>query len=481
MTNDIVWKRPLGDNENFFRCRNAVGFYQNFAAVSTFSLDLSKQDRLVYCALRKSILDYHILACNVFRDETTRKSELRPIKRATFGDVYWKEAPPTGKEWYEQFIHRLCCDKLFNLYEESPLFCVILAGERTVGASFEHTPADGVVAPQFLAIFLDNLGYCEDPANQSEYESLYGVAPAEISPETVIFDADVDMQYVRHSLPPPVEMIMDAKHLDYTYGDSDHYSTKAPEHYPQKWPGRFPATMDAKKVMKLVHVGPENFRKLLATCKKNGVTFTAYLACIQALSFNPVYGDKHHTSAMIAVTLRRFLTADAVDEPYRQIVTKENYKMLGNFAHMGLANLFEPVKEFSWELVRKVSNELQQTVKNTRLLNTQKAFSDAADEYDENEVLFSSVLGANKADAIKISNVGAYNFPVYKSNNEELTIDDIMFSQDMAPGASEFVLNVVSCPRGGLNIVLTYFDGDENLESLHGDLEHNLQKYVDAI
>lgn len=476
---DPVIERPLGNNENFFRCRNAVGFYQNFAAIGTYSVDLSKQDKLVYAALRKLILDYHILICNVFRVEEKQNSIFRPIKSAKFGDIYKKEDGSVGgKEWHEAFIRRLCCDKLCSLYEELPLFCLILVGQSTLGAAFEHTPSDGVVAPQFHAIFLDNLAYCADPANQGEFEENYGAIPELVTPDTMIFNSDVDLQYIKNSLPPPVEMIMEAKHLDYTHGDANHYSNTPPVGYPNKWPGRFPASLNAIKVMKLIHLDPDLFCKILATCKANGVTFTSYLACIQALTFNAVYGDDHHTSAMIAVTLRRFLSPEAVDEPNKQIVTKENYKMFGNFAHMGLPHLFEPVKEFSWELVKKVNLELKQTVANRRLLNTQKAFAEAASEYEENKHLFSGIVGANKADAIKISNVGAYNFPVDKHEGQDLTIDDIIFSQDMAPGASDFVLNVVSCPRGGLNIVMTYFEGEDNIEGLHQELESNLQKYA---
>lgn len=474
----IVIERPLGDNENFFRCRNALGFYQNFAAIATYSLDLSSQDTLIYCALRKLILDYHILICNVFKNEPEQNSILRPIKRAMFGDIFRKEDAPGDKLWHEDFIHRLCCHKYFSIYEELPLFCVILAGKSTVGVSFEHTPADGIVAPQFHAIFLDNLGFCANPANRAKYEKLYGLVPSNISPETVLFDAADDLPYIRHSLPPPVEMIMEHKDLDYTHGEANHYSTVTPEGFPEKWPGRFPASLDAVKIMKLINIGPKHLETLLAACKKKGVTITAYLATIQALTLNSVYGDSHYTSAMIALTLRRFLSPDVVDDAYKEIVEDESYRILGNFAHMGLPHLFEPVKEFSWDLVKKVNQELKMTVQNRRLLNTTKGFSDNASGYDENVSLFSSIIGSNKADAVKISNVGAYNFPIYQANGEELTIDNIMFSQDMAPGASEFVLNVVSCPRGGLNIVLSYFKGDDDLENLHCELERNLLRFA---
>lgn len=83
-----------------------------------------------------------------------------------------------------------------------------------------------------------------------------------------------------------------------------------------------------------------------------------------------------------------------------------------------------------------------------------------------------------------MSNLGAYNFPVYEIEGENWTIDDLQFAQDMAPGASEFVVNVVSCPRGGLNIVLSYFEGDtgdeEVLANIHRDFEENIKKYYAA-
>lgn len=481
MTQDIVIERPLGPSENFYRCRNAAGFYQNFAAVGTYSIDLSSKDRVMFCALRKLILDYHILICNLFKNDADRNTILRPIAKATFGDLYVKVNGPTGgRRWYEKFIHDLCCEKLFDIYEELPLFRIVLAGESTLGATFEHTAADGVVAPQFHAIFLDNLSFCGNRSNEKEYEELYGKIPDVIGSDTLIFDAAKDTQFIKHSLPPPVEMFME-NHLDYTFGDDEHYSIATPKNYPKKWPGRFPAKLKANKIMKLVHVGPEHFNPLLAACREKCVTLTAYLATIQALTLNPIYGDMHHTSCMIAVTLRRFLTPDVVEEPYKEIVANEKYRILGNFAHMGLPTLFEPVKEFSWDLVKKVNGELFQTTKNPRLLNTLKGFTDAADLYDESGELFSPILGANKADSVKMSNLGAYNFPVYEIEGENWTIDDLQFAQDMAPGASEFVVNVVSCPRGGLNIVLSYFEGDtgdeEALANIHRDFEENIKKY----
>lgn len=485
MTNDIIIERPLGDWENFYRCRTALGFYDNFGAVAVYSVDLSKLDALVFRALRKTILDYHVLICNVFRDDETRTSMLKPIARATFGDIYFKVEEPTGdKEWYESFLKHLCCDRLFKIYQHVPLFRLELAGKSTLGVTFEHTAQDGVVASLFHSIFLDNLDHCSNAANATEYEKLYGAAPSEITPETVIFDASSDIQYIRHSLPPPVEMVMEPKDLDYTHGDPDHYALAVPKSHPKKWPGRFPASLKAKKIMKLVNIEPAKFKTILAACKKNGVTFTSYLNCIQALTLNSIYGDEHHSTLMVALTLRRFITVDSVDQPYKLLLTTPNYRMLGNFSHMGLPTKFEPVKDFSWDRVRRVNGELLQTVKNNRLLYTTKPFADAADHYDENEHLFAPILGANKADAVKISNIGACNFPLYHLNGEELTVDDIIFSQDMAPGAGEFVINVVSCPRGGLNLVINYFEMDSEDEFAHelaklpADLKHNLEKYA---
>lgn len=458
MPNPVISRR-LAPSENFFRCRTENGFYRNFAAIAKYN-NLLHDLPLLYKALRKTLVDYHILLCNVFKNHEERCCEFRPIESARLKDfvTFITDYSCLDPKSVERFLGFLCFGQFFELYEDKPLFHLFISQESFAGATFEHTIADGVVAPIFHEILLDNLAICEKLAFLLEYNAMYGEPPEEINMDTMIFDMKTDRKFLRNSLPPTSEMIMEDPKLDHIYGDANHYSMKAPQGYPQKWPGRFPSSMSFTVAMRLVKIYPGELAQILKKCKEEGVTLTCYFAVIQALTLGPIYGTDHHTSALIAVTMRRFLVPEALEEPYKDILAKANYKVLGNFAHMGLPELFPPVRKFSWELVRKVNSDLLQTVKNRRLLHSTRGFTSQADAIDSNETLFTVGIGKSKADSVKISNVGFANFPVYTEGTRQWSIDDLYFAQDMAPTAAEFMLNMVSCPRGGLSIIASYFD-----------------------
>lgn len=458
MADDFVIERPLSPAENFFRSRTDLDFFRNFFVVGTYSRNLSESLPLLYRALRKIILDYHILICNVFKDPGAGHCFFRPIKCATLGDLV--ELDPAlfcEKPVSEEFMNMLLRKKYFELYTEKPLFKLVFAGNDRLGVTFEHTIADGVVGPYFHEEFLKSLAYCDDDKNNIEYVNLYGPQPDSIDFSTPIFVYADDVKYVRHSLPPPMEVGMQDPSLDYTLGDPQHYSISVPESHPEKWPGRLPATKDFSVAFKIVNIPSRELKLILAKCKEHKVTLTSYITYVQALALQPIYGDKHHFPTVMAVTLRRFLLSKKISPEYKSVFEKD-YKLMGNYAHMGLRESFAPAYRFSWKKVEQINANLAKTVTNDRLLNTLKPFLDAADNLSDNLELFTLGLGKNKLEGTKISNVGFVNFPVYEAGDRNWTVNDLVFGQDLAPGASEFALSVISTNFGGLNIVLSYYD-----------------------
>lgn len=458
--------------ENFFRCRTEVDFYRNFFAVGAYNRDLTADWTLFYRALRKTLLDYHILICNVFKEADY--TIFRPIERATLGDLVELDSSvfsPLEKPVSEQFMKEYLKKVYFHLYQEKPLIKLIIAGTHDLAALFEHTIADGVVAPYFHEVFLKNLAYCDNPDNDAEYVKLYGPVPTTVNMSTPVFTYSEDVAYIKHSLPPPMEMGMQDPNIDYTDNDLQHYSKILPAAYPDKWPGRFPASRDATVAFKLINIPPEQLKVVLRACKEHKVTLTAYITFIQAMAFQPVYGDKHYFRTVMAVTLRRFLIPQNVESSYLDIFEEQDYKIMGNFAHMGLPEHFAPAKEFSWDKIKSISENLSKTVVNDKLLNVMKPFLDVAHKSDNNAEVFTSGLGKEKVDGTKLSNLGYFDFPVYKVKDREWTINNVTFAQDLAPGASEFVLNLISTLRGGLNIVISYFDhcyDDVDFETFEG-------------
>ncbi|KAM9911069.1 hypothetical protein OXX69_003880 [Metschnikowia pulcherrima] len=462
MASTVLLERPLFPGENFFRCRYELGFYYNFASVAAFSQDVKQDIPLLYRALRKSILDYHILICNVFKENDGKNSVIRPIKSATLADLVSFEPEsfsPQGKPASEQCLNYLCRTSFFQFGVEKPLFKAILYGTHDVGATFEHTLFDGVVAMYFQEILLENLAFCDNPSNDKRYHDLYGTAPEHITLSTTIFDYAKDKQYLRNSLPPPLESGMQDPSIDYADNDPNHYSKICPEGYNEKWPGRLPASKDVSVAFKTINIPSEQFKQILKKCKENGVTFTSYLNCISALTLQPIYGDKHYSSSVVAITLRRFLRADKASPEYKAILAEDGYRILGMYAHMGVPEKIPPLTSFSWDHVRAINTRSAQSVKNDKLLSMSKKWYDEASLVEDNRDFFEPLLGKNKADSVKISNLGLANLPVYEiPQKSHWTVNDIVFAQDLAPNAAEFVFDVVSSPRGGLNIVMSYFD-----------------------
>lgn len=460
MTQDLVISRPLCPEENFFRCRTTVDWYRNFGSVAAYSQNLNNPSLLAQ-ALRKTLLDYHILICNVFRVPEKGYTEMRPIERATFGDlVEFSEElfSPNGKPVPEWLLSKLCRTLYFQLYEEKPLFKLIVQGRHDLAITLEHTLSDGVVALSFHEIFLENLAYCDNPDNLDEYVANYGQMPHEVNMDTVIFDFSSDRKYIKHSLPPPVDMFMDDPSLDYTGGEENHYSKQFPQSHPEKWPGRFPTTLEFTTAFKLINIPPNDLKRILSKCKEYKVLLTSYIACNQALALQPIYGSKHYTLCVVAMTLRRFMDPKKLDPEYSNVL-EENYRVLGNFAHMGVPQFFTPTTAFSWQRVQKFQENMSRSTLNSRLLNMRKPIYDSLLDMGDNRHVFEKALAVNKADSLKLSNIGAGKFPLYENTKlGTWTVNDIVFAQDLAPNASEFVLNMVSSPRGGLNIVLSYFD-----------------------
>lgn len=458
---DPVITRRLGILENFYRSRTASGFFRNFQVTATYSRQL--QVNLVWRALRKTIIDYHLLICNVFKDHSKGYSVYRPIEHATLGQLFEISASADyldGGVVTEKFMKHANYDYGFRLYVEKPLFKMILVGDTNLCVIFEHTIADGVVGNYFHEIFLDNLAYVDNEHNKAALEADYGIDFGEKSLDATIFDYKADRKYLRNSLPPPVDHFVDDYNLDYSFGDPDYYGFEIPAGYPEKWKGRFPASEgDTSIGFKRINLSPDELKAILASCKRNGVTITVYIEVNLALTLQPVFGDFSYVGILVAITLRRFMVPEMAPKEYSLIFQDPNYKLLGTHAHGGIAQNIPPLKSFSWEFARKVNSNLRQSVSNRRLLNSMKAFFDSAHELEDNELFFRKALALPKADTAKISNLGSIKVPLHQIEGKDpWTITNMVFAQDMSPTAAEFMLNVISTPVGGMNLVLSFFD-----------------------
>lgn len=484
-----VVSRPLSLTENFFRSRTDNEFYKNFQVTSTYSQDLSLRLVLIYKALRKTILDYHILACNVFKDRSIGHCVYRPITQARLSDVMiFKDALYLQDDTINEQLMKEVDDIEFVLYENLPLFKLVLIDKYNLSIVLEHTIADGVVGNYFHEIFLENLAYVDDPSNADEFIQKYGIheeSENSIDLNSLLFDFEKDRDLLKNNLPPPIDGFLADPDEDYSDNDPGYFDKVIPQEFPQKWPGRFPSTRDFSISFKLINFTPHQTKAILAKCKEERVTITSYLEIVEVLTLQPIFGDNHHSTHKIAIALRRHYDPEIADDVYKPMLKNKSYKILGTLAHFGLTENFPPIYEFSWDLVRKINEDLIKATKNKKILNFSKPFKQVAHSIDDNAEFFETQLGKPKADAMKISNLGYINTPVYEIEGKEpWKITNMIFSQSMSPSASEFMLNVISTPIGGLNLVLSYVDSSfrdsqfENFDEFIIKLKENILKYA---
>ncbi|RCK57707.1 hypothetical protein Cantr_06370 [Candida viswanathii] len=490
MTSDepLVISRPLAVSEHFFRSRTAAKRYKSFQVTATYNNDLKDDLPLFYKALRKTLLEYHLFATNINLDKSINQYAFIPVESIKLKDVLTLE--PERKEWLtngvvnETYI-KFCNNTSFELYCEKPLFKLILIGQRNLSAIFEHTIADGLVANYFHEIFLENLAYC-DLKQDADFISEYGHLPQKVDMDTEVFNFQRDRAFIKNSLPPPIDPFLEDIDLDCSYGDPNFHEKVIPEGYPNKWPGRFDTVETDDIAFKLINFTPEEAKAILKKCKEHKVGLTSYIHVIHTLTLQPIFGDKHYTTHRVAMTLRRHFSPELAEPGYKKILSKPNYKILGSPAHMGYAQNLPPLKEFSWELVEKLNADILQDIKNKRSLHPMKKWKDTADiQHPTNDAFFNAQFGKPKADSVKISNLGFVNLPNYKvTDDKSWTITNMVFSQDLAPYASEFVLNIISTPLGGMNFVWSFFDysfDDCEWDSFDGfvqQLHDNMIKYA---
>lgn len=483
----ILISRPLTVSEHFFRSRTAAKKYKSFQVTATYNNNLKDDLRLFFKALRKALLEYHMLATNIKLDKSINQYAFIPVESLKLEDILFLE--PYREKWFtngvvnETYL-KFCNDTSFELYGESPLFKLILIGENNLSAIFEHTIADGLVANYFHEIFLENLAYC-DSNDEETFISEYGPLPETITMASEIFNIQKDRQYIKNSLPPPIDPFLEDIDLDCSYDDPNFHEKIIPKEYPNKWPGRF-ETIDTHEIgFKLINFTPEETKKILKKCKEHKVGLTSYVEVIHTLTLQPIFGDKQHTTHRTAMTLRRHFSSELAEPCYKKILSKPNYKILGSPAHMGYVQNLPPLKKFSWDLVQKLNADILEDIKNKRSLHPIKKWKDTADMlHPTNDEFFNAQFGKPKADSVKISNLGFVNVPEYKVNDDKSwIISNMVFTQDLAPYAAEFVLNVISTPLGGLNLVWSFYDYSfddcewDNFDGFVDKLHDNMLKY----
>lgn len=435
----VILTRPVSYSENFLRSRTACGdFYKNFQIISTYSKEVSKD--LLFKAIRKALIDYVILTCNIFKKDD--HCIFRPISKILFDDVVTVDRTRVvDVKFFEDFNEEV----KFELYCEAPLFQVLLLNDNKICAAFEHTIMDGVAGVNFHEILLQNFSYIDN--HPDEYQTKYGD-----NVHGILFDYEKDKGKIVYSLPPAVDDCLEHYSVDYT-DDPNHFTKVIPEGK-TKWGGLHLSKRGYQTSYNIINFTPKELSQMLQQCKQRGVSFTAFITIMHALTVSPIIGEDHYSVYKIAVNLRRHLNPEKVEqEDIKRDLQDKDHFVLGSYALGGMVQNLPPIKEFLWEDVKRVNENLLATVSNKRALNLMKGFNDTASLHDDNLEFFQSFVGTPRSDAVRFSNLGCVS--AKEEGGWEIT--DIIFAQDMGVLGGEFHFNLVSTPLGGLNIVWCYF------------------------
>ena len=451
-----ILSRAVSVSENFTRCRTANRFYTNFQVIAQYSKPISED--LLYKALRKTLLDYVILACNIYKGDLN--CFFKPLPRVLYRDVVSIDLECKVDADFFEFVNKV----EFEIYCDKPLFHIWLLADNKVCAAFEHTIMDGVAGAQFHEVLTENLAFVEEKPErwQHEYEG---------QTTSVLFDYEVDGPKIKYLLPPPPDSFMEHYTVDYSDNDPNHFAKRIPEGT-TKWGGRFEAQRDYKTVYNILNFDPQQVKRILAKCKEHEVTLTSYLTIVHALTTYPVIGDSAYCVYKIALDLRRFMNpltgGDAAAK--RMMQGYPEHRMFATKSSMGVPQNLPPVREFSWEAVQEVNTNLLKSVTNNKVMNLTQHFSENGSLVDDNLDYFRSFLGKPRPDGTKVSNLG-----LIKARHGDWEIIDMIFAQDMAIIAAEFQFNLVSTPKGGLNFVWSYIQDPKNdLSGLELNFRHNV-------
>lgn len=458
-----ILSRPLGPTvETFCYSRTNSGYFRNFQVTAVYSRKLETTH--LFFALRKALIDYPLLACNVFKGD---QLEYRPIARATLGDFLghqpelWLENGAL-LDRYMKWVDSI----VFEQHVDKPAIRLIVVGDRTLTVAFDHCSLDGVSGNYIHEVLVENLGYVTTKENAASLQQDYGIdVDAKVDLSLEVFSRD-DLKYVVNSLPPPVDHFINAD-VDYSGGDPDFY-TKPPPGL-ERWPGLAPPTSNDIS-FKLIRLGPEEVNAILAQCRHHQVTLTSYVTVATAVALYPLV-DGGYTVHKTAMTLRRFFDPSLTTPEYRAIMEKPNYKMFGTPVHGGLPENIAPLKEFSWDEVERVNRNLVATCLNRNVLFSERAGYQKIVPLTNNKHIFDANLGKRKSDTVKFSNLGFIKCPDYNG----FKLEEMTFSQSMSPVAADLQMSSITTPSG-MTIVVSYFENDvpKPLEIFHHTLKQVL-------
>lgn len=434
-------ERPLSNLEHLLRCRTSSGVYRSFNVSAVYSKELTIPG-LKY-ALRQTLLKYPILACNI--KKTSSDCYYTPVD-IKFLDVI--ERPSNFDSINEDFLKYINGHK-FTLYSSKPLFKLYLVDDKTLTVVLEHTISDGLVGPYFHESILHYL------AEEKELHSDLIVTKSEL---------------YNISLTPPIDLFMknplDPKEItaDGALKNVVNFKTPfLPDSNEELWPGRFPTTRDSSIAFKFLKLTPLEVDLMVKKCRSYNVTITSYIHAVLVITIDLMIDDGFHSCHRIAMSLRKF-------------IPNFEGRFIATAALVGEQIKLRKVKDFSWQLVQNIDLCIKKQVVNENILEIVVDFLREFDKTGENREYFTSAVATGKkVDTIKLSNLGVFDL----KEDGGWSVTEMFFAQDVVSYSAEFMLNIITTPISGMNLVLSFFELDDSIDSYVFQFKENILKYLD--
>lgn len=463
--------------ERYYICRNVEEFYTNFNVTAKYADPFSSTE--LAHAIRNLMLKTPALALNFFRDGKGLDAETlghnfvkRPVHKITVDDILVILGDETPVD--DEYFKRLNSITL-PMDVEKPLWNLYVSyyeGAQYLVYVTDHTLVDG---------------NCGIAFHQDLLRELKLVQGTKLDTLEVIFDSEKD---TLPPLPPTTDKITSilTPSLWYTFKTilKELVLPKSLVYYFWRWTD--PDSVDLVKYpefaykatyknqptsFKLISLSPQQAKTILKFTKAQKVTLSSYLTAIatqvmQDGIYPRVSATPYSSKVQIAMNGRRFYPGEVA--------------LRYAFFVSGVEPILPPFpKETRYSSVEPAIRQIDRSIADG--LVDAKIFSlFGMLRYVNPWKFMLNRIGKHSRCAMSISNLG--NAIVKEGDTE---VEDMIFSQDLGQ-TSHIGLSSAGTPKGGINIIINYFDyiGDlvnpdtkrKAIDEYKEDLEHRLLAYA---
>lgn len=449
---DNKHRRPVGFYERQFVVRNIGDFYTSFNVTGKFGGSRRITPEILSCALKSLIENSNYwLVYNFFRTRCDKPDkeydgtnfEVRPLEQLNYDDAVTHLVCDTFDSSTLRMFNDLKPDMDSATLALWKVYLIEARCDNSQYVSFicDHALLDGLSGAQLQKNLLAEL-------NLLQYDNCVM--------QDQLFNYEKEKHNLGDSLIAPVEELTNLFQPS-PWSVAEYYISSIKLLLPSfpKWFSSLKAEPifahnDIKKDMRteyrVVNFSTEELTKMLAFCRKHGITLTPFLHVValkvlESIFFASLYPDvKFATKNCITVDGRRFMPA-RYKYRYGCLVSLIGIVRSSQILGVKEGSWINLMKDFHQEIINDLSSLLSFKEKGlVRYTNIWDSLEAKIGKRDGRQTLLSS-------------NLGILQIP--RSSDDEFTLDDLIFSSSTC-GRYHFILDAISTEIGGLNVVFAY-------------------------